>query len=378
MNINKEFLGKFKDEEELIVYFSINDVNNDEKRDINLGGKTFLFYKNDTNFIIPEDNYINDNLLINNKNNYNLYHLKLEGEDKKNYTVEFSSNADLDNEGLYISFLDYENIKNIKSENLLQNSSNIQIINSEIRIGAIHHFEFTINKELNDIILCVGTKLKKEKNGLSNVNYIFKYMDKDSQKFNYKLNNEIKYIDSGANTRIQFERIKTISSDDIETPNAEIYIRKIKNKLNGEIFNTISIIESDYDLVSGKISNSNEKIVVDIPKIKENEIYSILINVLGTNEKFVYDIIIKEEDTPSDKPSDTPSDINSDTIDEDDDDDNKILVIVSISFAIIVLIIIIIFVLCYYKGKGRNLQNDVMKTSFENTGFLDESNDKKE
>ena len=203
-------------------------------------------------------------------------------------------------------------------------------------------------------------------------------MDKDSQKYNYKLNNEIKYIDSGANTRIQFEKIKTISSDNIESPNAEIYIRKIKNKLNGEIFNTISIIESDYDLINGKISNSNEKIVVDIPKIKENEIYSILINVLGTNEKFVYDTIMKEEDTPSDKPSDTPSDINSDKIDEDDDDDNKILVIVSISFSIIVFIIIIIFVLCYYKGKGRNLQNDVMKTSFENTGFLDESNDKKE
>ena len=373
LNINKTFLEKFIDKEELILYFTIDDANNKEKKDINLSGKTFLFFKNDTEFIIPENNYINDNLYIDNNNyNYNLYHLKLEGNEKKNYIVEFSSNVDLDNEGLYISFLDSD-IKNIQFENLLQNSSNVIFNKPEIKIGGIHYFNFTLKNEIKDIILCVGTKLKKEEKGLSYVYYIFKYIDKDNKKFEYELNDKIKLSDSGDNTKIEFEKIKKTSQEIIERPNAEIYIRKIKNKLNREIFNTISIIESDYELINKNISEENEKIIIEIPKISENDVYSILINLLETNEKFVYDTIIKKN-KDDDQQSDTPGEEDN----ENKDGDKNVLVIVSVTLSLIVLIVIVILAFFYYRNKRRNLQNDVMKTSFENSGVLDELNDRRE
>ena len=354
LNINKEFLGNFKNNEELILYFSINFDNNNERKKINLAGKAFLFYKNNTEFIIPENNYINDKLSINDNKIYNLYHLKLEEKENmnKNYVVEFSSNVNLDND-LFIYFIDYDNIKKINSDNISKNTYNIK--NSVIKIGGIQYFEFTLKNETKDIILCVGTNLKKEKDGLSNINYIFKYLDKNNQKFNYVLNKKLnKKINHSKNT-IELEKIQNINIyNKTEYPNVEIYIRKIKkeDKLKKELFNTISIIESDYELINGNISYENEKIVIDIPKMKGNEFYSVLINLLGTDVKFVYDTIIHQ----------------------DKDDSHKVLIIVSISLSVIVIIIGIV-VIFYFKRKRKYSENIVMKTSFENTGILDELND---
>ena len=70
-------------------------------------------------------------------------------------------------------------------------------------------------------------------------------MDKDSQKYNYKLNNEIKYIDSGANTRIQFERIKTISSDNV-----------IEYNKNTIVTNEVILVPCYLIIITGKINKS--------------------------------------------------------------------------------------------------------------------------
>ena len=86
--------------------------------------------------------------------------------------------------------------------------------------------------------------------------------------------------------------------------------------------------------------------------MKGNEFYSVLINLLGTDVKFVYDTIIHQ----------------------DKDDSHKVLIIVSISLSVIVIIIGIV-VIFYFKRKRKYSENIVMKTSFENTGILDELND---
>ena len=164
--------------------------------------------------------------------------------------------------------------------------------------------------------------------------------------------------------------------------------------MKNEIFNTLSIIGSNYELVHGTISYEKEKIIIDIPKIQENEYYSVLINILRLNEKFVYDTIFYEGKNDSDSDNTDDSDNkddsdnnNSDNSDDDnnsdnsDDNDNahkdgndhKVLIIVSVVLP--VLIIIGIVVLLYFKNKRKNLQNIVMKASFDNSGVLDELND---
>ena len=203
-----------------------------------------------------------------------------------------------------------------------------------------------------------------------------------------ELNKEIKYSSSGNNTKIELEKINSLYS--------EIYIRRILNRniMKNEIFNTLSIIGSNYELVNGTISYEKEKIIIDIPKIQKNEYYSVLINILRMNEKFVYDTIFYEgkNDSDSDNTDDSDNKDDSDNNDSDnsdddnnsdnsDDNDNahkdgndhKVLIIVSVVLP--VLIIIGIVVLLYFKNKRKNLQNIVMKTSFDNSGVLDELND---
>ena len=368
LNIKKDFLDKFNNNDELVLYISINDINNNRKK-YNLSGKLFLFYKNNAEFILPINNYINDNLNINDKNNYNLYHLQLEGELKYKFYVEFSSNYELNNKDLYISFLDYENINNVKEENLLKNSTNIKFIDSETKIGTIHHFEFTLNNKAKDVIMCVFSKLRPVKNSLSSVNYILKYNTynpiEEQNRIQFELNKAINNKSEENITSFELEGIKVINEDNkIMYPKAEIYIRKIskKNKLKNEKLDTTAIIESEYELVNGNIIQKDGNIKINVPKIDENnEYYSVFINLPQYNEKFVYGTIFPKE-VQNDKGNTSNGKKN-------------IWLVIGISTAVLIIIIAVIAILMNCNKKNTNLKNNVMKTSFENSGVLDELND---
>ena len=196
---------KNKDEsDELILYMVIFYKNLQEKKNVNLSAKLFLIYNNKTDYIIEENNYISDKLLTRNTNNYfNLYHLKLNGENDK-FIIDFSSNYPL-SRGLYVSFLDdntIQNIQKIESSELRINSTNVEFVDSENKKGTTYHFEFTLKNNIKDIYLCIISKVKMKKGAdknkiLPSVNYIFKYYTSNSKKESnitkYELNSVVKY-----------------------------------------------------------------------------------------------------------------------------------------------------------------------------------------
>ena len=369
LNINTDFLNKNKNDEKLILYMSISSVKNYIKKNINLSCKLFLFYKNNIDFIIPSNNYINDNLIVNNKYNYNLYHLKLETEEKIKYIVEFSANYELNNKELYISFLDYNNINNFKPENYLTNSTNINFINSGKKLGSIHQIEFTLkDTSLKDIILCVATNLKGVSHGISSINYIFKYNT-------YSINEYSNIITFGFNetilnytkTTIKYSNIFAKTNDNKEVNiYGEISLRKIlnNNKLNNEKLDTIAILESKYDLIEeGKESKKNKEVTInDLIIDFKKEYYSIFINSRNYNQKFVFNTIHEE---------------NSKNQNQKNEKKNNVLSVVLICSAVFIVLVIITTLIMNYKNKGKNLKKNVMQTSFGETGILDELNDVK-
>ena len=372
LNINTDFLNKYQNNEKLIIYMSISSANN--KKNINLSGKLFLFYKNNSDFIIPPDNYINDNLIVNGNCNYNLYHLKLENSEKNRYIVEFSSNYELNNEDLYISFLDFNNINNIKPENNLQNSTNINFVDSKIKLGSIHQFEFTLkDNSIKDIILCIVTKLKANKGGISSINYIFKYSTYSTIEYNnlktYNFNGVIKNDTNNEKSisSLKFQSLKTKSNDSTDiNVYGEISVRKIlsSDRLNNEKLDTIAILESKYELIDGTVNRNKDTTTIAVPKIDTTkEYHSIIINSLIYNQKFVFNTI--------------PEGVIENKTDKKGKDKINTLAVILICSGVIVVIIILIAIIMYCKSKGKNLKEDVMKTSFENSGVIDQLNEEK-
>ena len=361
LNINSDFINKNKNDEELILYMSINYVNNNIKKNINLSSKLLAFYKNDLSFIIPSNNYINDNLIVNGKYNYNLYHLKLEKEEKIKYIIEFSSNYELNNKEFFISFLDYNNINNIQPENYLTNSTNINFMDSKRKIGSINQFEFTLKEDsIKDIILCVATNLQTKKGGISTINYVFKYNTYSLNEYTDIITYNFSEILSNKGSSLIFSSINTKSKDNQEDKvYGEISIRKIlsTDRLNNEKLDTIAIIESKYDLVNADETRDSKNTNLKIKNMNiKNEYYSIVINSPIYNQKFVFNTI--------------PEGII------ENGKKKNVLAIVLICVSVLIVLIFILVVIKIFK-KNKNLKEEVMKTSFEKSGMLEQLNEMK-
>lgn len=351
---------KNKDEsDELILYMVIFYKNLQEKKNVNLSAKLFLIYNNKTDYIIEENNYISDKLLTQNTNNYfNLYHLKLNGDNDK-FIIDFSSNYPL-SRGLYVSFLDdntIQNIQKIESSELRINSTNVEFVDSENKKGTTYHFEFTLKNNIKDIYLCIISKVKMKKGAdknkiLPSVNYIFKYYTSNSKKESnitkYELNSEVKYSNKDDKTIIELQNIKiTNKNANNNYKKGEICIRKIKedNKFDKESLDTIGIIESKNELVNGLITYDNEikNIKIEVPKIdEEKEYYSILIDFPEEDEKFVYDTI---HETIINKPI--------------------LQLILSFTVAPLLLGVIIGIIIFAHRYKNADLKEKITKISFK-------------
>ena len=355
--------------DELILYMVIYYKNLQEKKNVNLSAKLFLIYNNKTDYIIEENNYISDKLLTQNTNNhFNLYHLKLNGDNDK-FIIDFSSNYAL-GRGLYVSFFDDNTIQNIKTNKeteLKTNSTNVEFLNSENKKGTTYHFEFTLKNNIKDIYLCIISKVRIKKGVdknkiLPSVNYIFKYYTvnskKDSNIIKYELNSEVNYSNTNDKTIIELQNIKiTNKNTNGNYKNGIIYIRKIKedNKFDKESLDTIGIIESKNELVNGNIKyeNGNKNIKIEVPKIdEEKEYYSILIDFPEEDEKFVYDTIHK---TIINKPI--------------------LQVILSFIGAPLLLAAIIGIIIFAYRYKNTNLKDKIIKISFKEDDRLGDKND---
>ena len=356
LNINKEYLNtlsnRISNEEELVLYFVINN-NNKTK----IEGKLFLIYENSTDVIIPSNNYISSKLPTN-KTNFNVYRLQL-GENKTKFVVDFSSNYELGN-NFKISFIDYS--YDIKQENIIKNSSNVNFTTSNNKNYAINQFEFTLNDNQKDILLCIYSNVEDKK--LSSINYIFKYNTYDDSEYKnrtkFEINKKIQrfYLsDNDKRMILVIDNIKKIKDNKSEYCKGEIYLRKIEknNKIDNEKIDCIALIESKYKLIEGKVEyeKNDEKIKIEMEYNNEMnyKFYSVFTDLSEENEKFSYNMI---EFSINKKKRLLWSTIG----------------IVSI-FILIIILAIIILILCLMKKKKNKLEEDVNTVSFK----VDDSQD---
>ena len=348
-DLENTWINNNKDDEELLLFIELNK-NKNYNNYSDLYGKFFLVYKNNTEFIIPTNNYISDQLYID-KNSFNLYHLQSEGEGNNIFQIEFSSNYALENKVFEVLFIDYDNITNIKPENF---KNTIKFNNK--KLGGINYFEFELNGNKKDIVLCVIFKgEKKEKEDLKTINYVFRYKTykkEDENKIaNYAFNDKFKYTNKNNKTILHIEKVKKNN----EYVLGDIYIRKIlnTNKLKKEEINTIAIIESKYELVNGNITDKNKSLEIEIPKINETDYYSILINFPNDEQNFAY--VFKSEKT-------------------ENKTDNKLflIIVIAASAVAVIIIIIVIVIILLTKKQGSELKEKVMQTSFKESGVVDD------
>ena len=347
---------KDKDADDVpILFIQINDRLG---KDIDsTKAKIFVIYNNHTDYVIEENNYINDKLNLKGvEAKYKYYHLQLK-ENNDRFYVDFSSNYAL-NRRLYISFIDKEKINPANALDLKNNSTDVEFIESKTKKGSTYHFEFSLKNNKKDIYLCVLTTIRPKEQSKDNsttvdkslpsLNYIFKYFTYNSGKtddiYKYELNDEVKYSSSNDKTTIEINNVKIMKGTSEVTKDWKLYVRKIKDSeiYLKEYVNTIGIIASNNELIPSNYENSGNNIKITVPKINdETEHYSILIEFEEENEKFVYNTI----HTPK---------ISKPIV-------QLVLLFVGAPLLLAVIIIIIVVI---YKHKQRNLKDEVMAISF--------------
>ena len=166
---------------------------------------------------------------------------------------------------------------------------------------------------------------------------------------------------------MKFQSLKTKSNDSTDiNVYGEISVRKIlsSDRLNNEKLDTIAILESKYELIDGTVNRNKDTTTIAVPKIDTTkEYHSIIINSLIYNQKFVFNTI--------------PEGFIENKNDKKGKDKINTLAVILICSGVIVVIIILIAIIMYCKSKGKNLKEDVMKTSFENSGVIDQLNEEK-
>ena len=368
LNLNKTYLEElwtsFEDKDGLpYIYFAINKHSSNKNIYNYLSGQLLLSFNNYTDYIIPNNHFINDQLLMFSNKLFNLYHLQLAGDYNKNKVIiDFSSNVELGKE-LTISFIDYENKNETNSDILQKNSSNIEIDKEKSKIyGNMHHIEFKIlNNSVKDLLLCIYKNIptKDKDKSVKIINYIFKYdtYKPEFETIKYNFDNELNIVNKSSNIKLSMKNVEKKQGDITEYLQGDISIRKIekKDKIFNEQIDTVSILESEYTLLKGEIKFDKENIEINIPnESKENQTFylSVILNLPDENQKFAYKFIDLSIQGNPDKPI---SKIN-----------HKLLLIIIISVgSLIVILLIVILVICIRKKKNREIQDAVMKTSFK-------------
>ena len=235
-------------------------------------------------------------------------------------------------------------------------------MDSKRKIGSINQFEFTLKEDsIKDIILCVATNLQTKKGGISTINYVFKYNTYSLNEYIDIITYNFSEILSNKGSSLIFSSINTKSKDNQEDKvYGEISIRKIlrTDRLNNEKLDTIAIIESKYDLVNADITRDSKNTNLKNKNMNiKNEYYSIVINSPIYNQKFVFNTIPEGIIENSGK--------------------KNVLLIVLICVSALIVLLVILVVIKIFKNKNKNLKEEVMKTSFEKSGMLEQLNEMK-
>ena len=378
IKISKEYIKEFiKNDNETQYYLHLVIVNNginvnDNK---NINAKMFLLEKGVNNEIVIDKNvFISDKLILENNNIFNLYHIKM--ENSKKLEIKFSSNYPLDDEFL-VYLLEYNNT-NIDINYIEQNQKSY----TNSSIGQIYTLLFDYNNSdpfRPDILLAVVSKLDKNNINLQTINYIFKYNifsgdGEYNKRPKYECNENYNLKKEKDKYTIEFDSIK---KNNKALKNNEIYIRQIldNKKILEESLETFAKIESENNLIKiTKTEEKEDKTVITLnPLDTKNCSFSILIDNLQENEKFILsnktEIISPEHDTS------TPDDSGNTDGDKPNDGDNSLVLKIVIPIVVVVaLIAVILIILTIKKRKGRELNMQIMKTSFKEgeTDLLEE------
>ena len=327
-----------------------NDGNNFETMGLELS--IHSDYLTDGNNYIPEGIYFNGKLLeaYNQTVIYNLRYTK----DKPNIRLEFSTVSD---SVKYIITTDKKSKTSDSSITLNEKQEygrKIIDINAESLLSQ--------NKQLYLKIFTIEQNLK------SNLDdYVFKYTSN-------KTFDSFKPFNSADKSELDITKNKNIyhiKFNPVENRDASYYIKAIYKrwKIDGEKYDSIAISESQgkYKITEIK-PYKNEKLSLDLEVEPEVSYIKVIARVNIGTEKYFFAYTPKDcSNLPNDEGESTKS----------NDDDNKLILYVSIgvgSFLVIVVIILVIFVV-WYRGKNKNLMEQVNKISFVQSGAAARADD---
>ena len=366
--IKKDYIKNIIGENINNKYYLHIVIENDDKNnnDIKINTKMFLLEKQQNNYYpIEKNNFISDNLIIDNPNIFNAYQIKM--ENNALLEIKFSSNFPLDDKFL-ICIAEYKN-SNIDIDFLEQNKKEYEI-NS---IGQMYTILYK-NSQPNevDIIFAIVSKREKDEIGLNKINYIFKYdLYKNNDEYNkkpkYYFNQNYTLTEEGSNHVFEFDSIKK----DYIRLIPQIFIRKItpKNKTKNETFGTFSKIESKYELINGVITEDDGKIKIKVNKISEqNCSFSILIDIPDENQKFVIFNLIEKQPEPQPTsstepepttttepdPSHEPGPSSSSETDPKQSGDKSLAIKIAVPIACVVFVIILVVVIIMIRKRRLN------------------------
>ena len=305
-------------------------------------------YLTDAYGYIPEGLYFNGKVLTSDYNNTITYKLRYSKE-KPNIRVEFSAVSD------DVKYALTTNRDNEKSDDSViekeENGRKILTIDKNGISGKLLYFKiFTKNEKLNP-------KLD---------DYVFKYTSTNDTSAHTP------FIDS-SNDKLDItknDNIYTIKINSIKGYDVSYYIKAIykDGKIDGEKLESIAISESEgYHMITETFPNKDEKHTIKLQV--ESEIYCIKVIAKVNVGAEKYFLSYKPKDASEIKPSSNEQ--------SSKDDDDKIILYVSIgvgSFLVAVVIILVIFVI-WYKGKNKNLMDQVNKISFVQSGSAPRDDD---
>ena len=366
LNINKEFIQKSITDNKTQYYLHVALIN---KIDINinekLDAKLFLLNKqNNQGYLIKENTFINDKLIIEKPNIFNLYHIKMES--KTILEIKFSSNYPI-NDTFLVYFIDYRDeeidIDYIEKNNIAFNNTSI---------GQMYTFSYENNKPNNtDVIMAVVSKLEKNESMLREINYIFKYKtfsnkEEYNKRIQYEFEENFNLTEKEDKHCFQFWPIKK-NGNKIE--NAKYFIRKNNEnkKIAYESFATYAKIQSEYELIHFDEIKNGDTIQITVPKMQNlNCSYSIIVEAPDDNEKFA--LSIKNENVSPPPESDDKGGNSG----PDDKGDNSWIykIMLPIIGGVVLVVVIIIIILCLRKKSGTEFKQSIMKTSFKEDGSL--------
>ena len=369
INIDKNLInqGLGDGSESYFLHFLFYEKNSENNINQAFSAKIFALAKENNQYNLEQNTFLSDVININNNDIINLYHFNT--EKKEILEVKFSSNYPI-NESFSIYFLPYDPNAVID----LDYCKNKALNYNKNQNGEMYFFTLSKINNMESITFAVVSTIKKEETNLQKINYIFKYNIYDKSEYNDEIKYDFneKYNITEGKDDITFEINAIKKKSEKYYPKSEINIRKIdiNKSIKKESFDTFAIIESDYELIKGIKSESNDKINI---KINKNDyvaglIYSIIVDIFDENEKFVISKLDKKEKEKENNP-------DGDGEGDNDNDKTELLLKILIPVGIVVIVgIIILIIVCLKKSSGSELKENIMKTSFQDDGGLIKDN----